>query len=225
MKNYYECKHCLKKYVNKNAYEKHECKQMQRKKLLKTPIGMEAFESYRKWMNTQKRPRPDKEQFIDSKFFVSFYKFSKFSNKVALPGKDKFIEYMVKLDIAPKDWSQNLVYDHYIQEFEHLHTPEEQANISVDTVFELANIFECEPNEIFMYIEPTALIRVVQAKKLSPWFLLVSSKFLWFLENEMTREQRTIIKQYLPVGKWSTLFDKHPEVVKKIKAYVRALEL
>jgi len=225
MNGYLECEYFLKKFVREASFKKHECRQMLRTRLLRSPNGMTAYDYYCRWQKQKKHRVYSKEQFIDSKFFTSFFNFVKFSRKMAIPGIDKFIEHMVSLDIHPKDWCQRIVYDHYMDHFDELHDPEAQTQISVETITELSRIFDCEPAEVFLHIEPSALIRVVQAKKLSPWFLLFSSKFMWFMQNEMTREQQILLKKYVNPDKWRVKFEQEPERVIRIKKNVRALGL
>jgi hypothetical protein len=221
--SYYECDFCSKKYVSKGHFTRHDCEEMRRNKYLKTAKGIAAYETYTTWMKTKGYMNRGKQQFADSKYYTSIVKFMAFSHKMALPGRERFIEYMAELDIFPKDWSSNLVYDHYMAEFDTLLTPDEQASITVDTVFELGRIFECAPDDVFLHIDPNSLIKVVQAKKLSPWVLLFSSKFKWFMAHEMTREQRVLLQQYVNPHRWDSIFNVYPAEVDKMKTYVKAL--
>lgn len=225
MSDYLECKYCLKKFVREASFKKHECRQMQRAKLLRTPNGMTAYDYYCMWKRKKGHRVYGEDQFLDSKYFIAFFNFVKFSRKMALPGVEQFIELMVELDIAPKDWCLRIVYDHYMGMFDAIHSPDAQAQISRDTMKELARIFDCDTSDIFLHIEPSALIRVVQARKLSPWFLLLSSKFMWFMNNEMTREQQILLKKYVSPAKWRVKFEQEPAEVKKIKQYVRDMGL
>ena len=225
MSQYFECSYCLKKFVREGAFKKHECRQMKRAKLMRSPKGVTSYEYYCMWKRKKGHRVYGQEQFIDSKYFTSFFNFVVYARKMALPGVEKFIELMVEVDIEPKDWSQRIVYDHYMSNFDNLHTPVDQSEISRETITELARIFECEPNEVFLHIEPSSLIRIVQAKKLSPWFLLLSSKFQWFMKNEMTREQQVLLKQYVSPDKWRVKFEQKPEDVQKIRETVREMGL
>lgn len=221
--SYYECEYCSKKYVSAGHFKKHTCEEMRRAKVLKTPKGIAAYDAYSNWMKAKRYVNRGQQQFIDSRHFIPFERFIDFARLMALPGKDVFIRYMAELDVFPKDWCTNLVYDHYMEEFNTLLTPDEQANITVDTLFELGRNFECEPDDVFRYLEANDLIKIVQAKKLSPWVLLFSSKFLEFMQNAMTREQRVLLQQYVNPSYWDNQFDLHAEDAKNMKTYVRAL--
>ena len=221
----HQCKYCLKNFTREIYLKKHECEPMRRHQMLKTNRGISAYNSYAEWIKCKGYRAATHDSFIESKFFKPFMRFAKFSQKVALPGKDKFIEYMAELDVEPKDWCKPIIYEHYISEHENLFTPDEQAGLTVDTVFELSRIFECETGEVFQYIEPSSLIQIIQAKKMSPWVLLCSKKFGWFVKNEMTREQKVLMERYMDPDKWARKFRDNPELQSKMQTYARALEI
>jgi len=223
--SYMECEFCLKKFVRESYYKKHECEEMRRHGVLRTTHGISAFNDYKTWFEIKGFTPYGKDQFVDSRHFTSFVNFSKFATKKALPHKRRFMECMVKLEIQPKDWCNKIVYEYYIKQFEALLTPEEQAAVSVDTIFELSRIFECEANEIFLHIHPKSLLMVVQAKKLSPWFLMFSPKFHGFVANVMSREEQIMLEIHINPDAWKKVFDRNPKKVEKMKKYVIALGL
>jgi hypothetical protein len=220
---YFECKHCLKKFISERYYNKHECEQMKRFKLLGTNRGSIAYSCYCSWATHKGYRKPTVDHFIDSRKFKAFFRFIEFSNKMALPARDRYIEYMTSLGINPVDWTKKIVYEHYITEFDNIFSPEDQAAITVDTVFELARIYECETDDIFTYMEANTLLQLVQAKKLSPWVLLFSNKFISFIQNDMTREQRIMLKTNMDITSWEVIFKKSVKTAKKMQTYVNAL--
>jgi hypothetical protein len=132
---------------------------------------------------------------------------------------------MVKLDIHPKDWTNTKVYDHYISQIDGILTPDEQFDESLDTLFELAQIYECDIKEVFLFMEANDIIRLVQAKKLSPWLILHSRQFHKFINTEMTREQRILLEQYINPSRWGIVFSKFPTETLKFKQKVNKLKL
>ncbi len=218
--NYFECEYCLKKFVKEGFFKKHTCKEMLKHKLMRKPIGLQAYNHYSTWLKLKGIREYSVEQFIDSKLFKPFIEFSQFSTRMALPGKVHFISYMIEMDIHPKDWVNTMVYDHYIKNLDNIMSPEEQFDETVDTVMELSKIYECKPNHIFRYIEPSDLIRLIQAKKLSPWFLLNSKVFHNFVLTEMTREQKALLQQQIGPSKWAKRFESYPKKNEKFRQRV-----
>lgn len=223
--SYFECEHCLKKYVREAAFKKHSCRQMKRYALLKKPIGMTAYSSYCDWLSYKGSRMHSSEQFIDSRLFTPFILFTRYATKMALPAKDRFIEYMVERNIPPINWTHKLIYEHYMESFNKLFTADDQFNISLETVYELARTFKCEVGEIFLFIEVDDIIRIIQAKKLLPWFLLHSKTFKKFMQNEMTREQKILLKKYIDFEKWEVILSKCPKRSARFRKYISEIGL
>ena len=223
--NYFECKYCLKKFKRESFFKKHQCEQMVKEKLMQKTVGLNAYGFYCDWLKLMKFKTHGREQFMDSRLFKPFINFARFSTRMALPAKDKFLEHMVELKIHPKDWTNTLVYDHYIECLDHLLTPEEHFDISVDTIYELSKIYECKPNEIFLFMEPADIIRIVQAKKLSPWFLSNSRAYKKFVSVELTREQQILLEKYVNPVKWDQIFEDNPKEVARFSKRVKELGL
>lgn len=223
--NYLECPHCLKKFTKEGFFKKHQCQQMIRHELMRKPIGLKAYEFYCQWLKAKGFMVHSKDQFMDSRSFKPFINFSKYSTRMALPAKNTFIKHMVELDVSPKDWTNKLVYDHYMKSFDTLLTPEEQFEVSVDTLYELSRIYECEVHEIFLFMDASDLIRIVQAKKLTPWFLLHSKQFQKFVQLELTREQKILLEKVINPVKWEKIFKMYPKKITKFRERVVKLGL
>ena len=219
--SYHECKYCLQKFARESNYNKHQCEQMVKAKIMRMPVGVSAYEYYCLWFKQKGYRIRNKEEFMDSRSFKSFINFSKFARKMAIPAIEKYIELMVELDIHPKDWSNRAVYDHYINNLDLNLTADEQFDISMATIYELARIYDCETSEVFLFMEPADIIKIVQAKKLSPWFLLNSVQFLNFISRQLTREQRILLDKYINSPKWEKEFKKYPKRVSKFRGKVK----
>lgn len=208
--------------VRKSTLLKHQCEEMKRHKAFKTQTGQAAFAAYQKWLKFRGYREPTTDQFLDSRHFKPFLRFVIFSKKVALPAPDKFLEYMAKKEILPKDWTSDLVYQHYIDKVEKLLTYQEQAEVCVNTISELARIYECETSEVFQHMTPNTLIRIVQAKKLLPIFLLNSTKFRWFKRHEMARPEQVMLEHYMDSDHWNKIIKESNEI-DVVKQYVNSV--
>lgn len=225
MKSYHECPYCFKRFKHEAHFKKHECKEMKREKLLQSPVGQLAYEMHCDWKRARGMSKLSKIQFGESRAFVSMVKFAKFAKKVALPGRDKFIKYMAELGVHPKDWSSNMVYEHYLSKYDELFTPEEQADITIHTFRQLARIYECNEADIFKYMEPDTAAKLLQARKISPWVVLLSKKFLAFMSYDMTQEQRALVEVYVDPKVWTARLKKNPEFTRRMQKIVEGLGL
>ena len=225
MIKYYECKYCNAKFVKEGNFKKHDCEKKKRYEKLKKPLGQAAYTAYGMWMNKKGRMTPPKETFIDSSYYKPFIKFIKFSNKVAIPDREGYIEYMAKKGMNPSSWSNLEVYKDFINHFDKTYTPKQKAKITVETFNELSRIFECDISEVFEHLEAGSLIKLIQARKLSPWVLLFSKSFLSFIEKDMNSAQRARIQFYIDDKIWNKEFQKRPKDVESMKKYVKAMKL
>lgn len=214
MKPYFECTYCLKKYTSEPHFKKHECKEMRVHKLLNSPLGLAAYDCYCTWRKANGYAEISKERFGESKLLTSFVKFIKFANRVALPHRERFIKYMVELTVHPKDWTNNMIYEHYLEKFDVLVPPREQADQTVQTFYELSSIFNCTLPEVYDHMEPDTLTRLVQARKLSPWILMFSRGFHLYMRHSMTREQRALLETHVDAKQWKDKFEKYPKLSK-----------
>jgi hypothetical protein len=225
VKNYFECKYCFKKYTSEKLFNKHECKEMRIEKLMRSNTGMAAYEIHCEWRRARGMAPLSKERFSESRALTSMVKFVKFSKRVALPARSKFIKYMSELGIHAKDWCNNKVYEHYISKFDELVTPEEQADVTLETINQLAKIYRCETGDVLAHMLPDTAIKLMQARKFSPWVMLLSTKFHSFMMYGMSPEQRALLEVYVDPKIWNDRLKENPEFTNRMKKIVKSLGL
>lgn len=217
------CKYCYANFKLTKNFKKHRCEQMKRHEMLDTKTGKKAFMLYKDWLRLKHRIPPSKETFLNSRYYMSFIKFVKFTRKMAIPSVSDYIKLMVNLSMEPHFWIKLDVYQHYIDKFDKMYTATQQASISVDTFLQLSKIFECDIDDVFKELTADDVIKLIQAKKLSPWLLLLSDKFLSFLQNKATSEQQILIQTIINPTKWKHLFDSKKQDVKQMRKIVKEL--
>jgi hypothetical protein len=198
---------------------------MERHHQIDTPLGLAAYECYSEWLRMFRGSPASKQTFIDSKYYNSFINFVKFCRKMNIPDRMAFIKLAAGLKLSPSSWVSDDFYLYYIEHIDTILTPDQQASISVDTLFELTRIFECEMDEVFEHLSPADVLTMVQSRKLSPWILLVSKKFFEFMKHKTTQEQRILIQTVINPDAWKVKFQKNPKTVQKMKRYVEEMGL
>lgn len=222
---FFECPHCFKKLTTEARLEKHSCEKKKRFLHLQTPKGQSAFFCYKTWLNKAGRKCKDQDQFMNSKFYNSFLEFVKFCNKVGLPDRKHFIQYAIDEAIPPTLWTNMEVYNAYIIHFDTSKTPIQMAEITVDTMFDLAQIFDCDVTEVFEHMYSSDIMKLVIARKLSPWILLFSKGFMQHMRTETTPEQRLMINTVIDHKHWLHKFKENPEMVSVMKKVVSELKI
>lgn len=225
IKPFYECPHCCKKLTTEARLEKHNCDLKKRHDYLQTMKGKSAFYCYKAWQNFRGFAVKDQDVFMNSKFFNSFVEFIKFCNRVGIPDRKHYISYMVEKDMLPTQWVKPDVYEEYIRHFDNSKTPLEMASITMDTIYDLSEIFECELGEVFEHMSSADIMRLVTARKLSPWILLFSKGFMSHIRHETTAEQRILINTVISHKVWSNKFKDNPKSVEAMKRIVNELKI
>lgn len=221
------CEYCGHTFVKNKSYNDHCCPQMQKSHIFETPLGRAAFFYYKDWLRLKNRsPDVSGNTFLQSKYFSSFINFVNYSNKMLLPDKQSFIKYMVQLNMLPIHWCSDEVYVEYIRNLDTYFTPLQQAQITKKTVHELATIFECSTGEIFNHLLPGDFIRLLKARKLSPWIILLSAKFKNYLVTKVSKEQNSIIVDtVINPTIWKNKFENNKELLEVMRQEVQNLKL
>lgn len=223
IKPYYECEYCYKKLTTQARLDKHSCEAKKRAEYLATNKGKSAFYCYEMWNNLRGYSVKNLQTFLESKYFKAIERFIKFCNSTGIPDRKHYIQYMIDKDIMPVRWTDVEVYDEYIQHFDNTKTPEEMARISMDTIFDLADLFECEIGEVLSHMYASDLMKLVVARKLSPWILLPSKSFMEYMKTEVTAEQKILINSTINYDIWGRKFRENPEAVKEMKEIVKEM--
>lgn len=198
---------------------------MQRDAEFRTPEGQAAWLFYLKWMKAYRRGEPTVEAFLTSKFYNAFMKFSRFTKRVNIPDVDAYIWLMSKDDISPMMWTMDEAYARYIENTDRKLGANQNAKITIDTLFDLKDEYGCEVEDIFNIVEPNVIIQLLRQRRLSPWILLKSQKFKQFFKHSCSTEERMIMESIIRPAYWAEKFEQHPDDVEQMKVYIEALSL
>lgn len=187
--------------------------------------GKSAYRFYQDWFIMRHHSPPSKDSFINSRYFTSFMKFVDYQKKMAIPNVKEYIKLMVSLKMLPHSWTNKDAYEYYINKYDSNVAPLKQAEHTIETLVQLSNIFECDLKNSMEELDGNDMIKLIQAKKLSPWILLFSKKFFNFLLKDVTTEQRIIIQTLINTNKWKRKFQTNPKAVRHMKKIVKELEI
>jgi hypothetical protein len=222
---HFKCNHCGHSFVFEDRLLKHKCKQMIRKEEFQTPVGQAAWQHFQIWMKANHRLVPAAKSFLHSKFYNAFMRFAKFCKDVRIPDPETYIRYMIQLDAQPIMWTNNEIYANFIEYMDKNVPAVKNAKITIDTLFNTAEDMGCSIDEIFDKIDPNDLIQLLIQRKVSPWLLLLSSKFKAMYSQRMTRDQRILLETIIIPKIWAKKLKDNPNDVVKIERFVKALGL
>lgn len=224
-KTNYQCVHCEKRFFLESRYLNHSCKEMKRNKLFSEPVGQAAWIYYQKWMRSQGKVVSNSRSFIHSRFFNAFIVFAEFVKGLKIPDVDAYISIAKDYNLPPSMWTNEQVHALYLEHLDKKVSPKRHAEITINTLFNYAEDNEVDVSKVFEVITPNDLIKLVRARRISPWILLNSCKFGDFFVNRTNTEQRIILETLIRPSFWQEKFTENPEIVEQMKTYVDELRI
>lgn len=179
----WRCEFCTRDFMTELGFMKHHCRERDRIEQLKSPLGQAAYAAYGEWMRQQRRSVPPAETFMSSKQYNNFIKFAEWAEKTAIPNTSSFIKLMVDSGTQPVLWCRSSTYELYIQHFDTVFPPEQQFVESLEQLKLMAIDHGCELSELFQVLGAFELAKLVRRRKISPWILVVSQKFLRWAQS------------------------------------------
>jgi len=132
---------------------------------------------------------------------------------------------MREKDIAPAIWNSDAVYAIYLEFLDRKGDPNKQAEITINTLFDIAEEHECEVSDVFDVLTPNEVIHYLRQRRLSPWVLLNSKKFQQFFINKVSPEERIIMESIIRPHYWGQKFESRPDARELMRTYVSELNL
>jgi hypothetical protein len=216
----FECEYCLKKFSEEHKFVAHTCKQKERAIYLETKKGKRAFYYYCKWMKALGRKVPVKETFVHSKYFIAFQNFIIFEKKMLLPTPEKYIDFMVSKNVLPILWCKIEFYQMFMTVYDDIVDPIQQVQDTIKFINRMTTEIGCQPTQFFSFLYVDDLYKLIQTKKLSPWFLLNSKLFFRYLKTSLNSKERIVIDNLISINRWSEKFLNDKEKTKQIKDMV-----
>lgn len=220
----HECTWCHRQFKRSDRYLAHKCKAMLKHEEFRSPIGQAAWQYYQMWFKALGRTVASDQTFLSSKFYATFVTFAKFARSINLQMVDKFICIMVARKFEPSQWSTNQAYVVFLEYLDSTAAPLELVKLSVSTIVSWSEKLEIDTCDFFDVLTVQEIIVLVQKRKLTPWLLLLSKKFIGSMERAGS-EQVAIMKDLIRPATWHHRLATHPELVGKIRELVAALGL
>lgn len=219
----FECKFCKTTYKRENAFLAHECEPMRRHEEVQTIVGKQAYFMYCSWLQEKHMSRaPTLQSFIDSSYYNSFIRATKFLRAVKVRDIDLYIKMVVADGMPPSMWTMDEVYSKFLQYMARSIPPRDQIRITVRTFIDLADIFECDTANVLDHLSPSELAQIIRERKMSPWILMFSLSFKSWLTKEAIDTQQ-IFSDLLKPMFWKLRFDKAPQDVAYAREVVKEL--
>jgi hypothetical protein len=204
---------------------KHECTQMRRNKDIQSIEGRMAYGLYMHWMQKQKRQGPSVDTFLVSAYYTSFTKFAEWVRATGIPEPEKYVELMIDAKISPTNWRRTEAYLIYLEYADKIAKPITQAMTSISTLAALAEMLECDINQVFDYYNAGQIGDLIIQRRLSP-YLLFCSKVFQKWTSKLDPHDRSNLMQSIGIDWWSVRLERVPEAeIKEIRELIEMSEL
>lgn len=212
----WKCEYCQKVLANETYFMKHKCKEKERTLELATPVGQAAYSFYCDWMKYYKRKAPSIDTFGTSRYYSSFVEFAKHVKKLSIGEPGKFLEIMCDKDISPMLWRRDQCYTLYLEWMDKKQEPLEQVRVSIETLLDLAEKEEVASlSDIFTHLGTRRLAELIRLRKVSPWFLFCSKKFISYLKS-IPQDEANELSSIVNPSYWGNKLMEHKALVKEI---------
>lgn len=219
------CTFCNTKFVYETNFIKHRCTAMVRAEQFKTPLGQAAWQYYQEWFRVYHRAILSHDAFLSSRYYNSFINFAKHVILLKIPDVKLYIKLMKEKDFSPFIWTNDQVYGLYLQYLDTKVSPAKQASITIKTLFEYADKFNCDISEVFKHLTPSELIQLFRERRISPWLMVFSHSFINVLKNKATEEQRKILESIIRLPYLEKKLSENPKNVELMKSCVEKLNI
>jgi hypothetical protein len=197
--------------------------QMQRAQKMKTTEGMSAWMAYCTWMKLQGRKIPPQTTFIESRYYQSLIKFAGFVQSIPTIDVDDYIRLMIKLAMQPAIWTHPDVYKMYIKSTKQ-ESPIKQVQNSTLFIMSECDKANVDISEFFQNTPCPQLIQWVRENDVTPWLLLVSTKFKqWY--GGLDEDDQERVNGVIDIENWTTKIRNNPTVVQTAKSILVELGL
>lgn len=213
----WDCEFCARSFMTELGFMNHHCREREKIEELKSPAGQAAYSYYAEWMRLQKRSVPDQDRFMSSRQYNFFMKFAVWSEKTAIPNPTQFIKVMVETGTQPVLWCRDTTFAMYLDWYDNAYPPIDQFLETYDRLAWLA--IECGVSfeNVYETLGPKEIAKQVRRRKLSPWFLVVSSKFLKWVQS-LPQEDKDLVSEAVNFGAYASKLKNQPELARELRA-------
>jgi hypothetical protein len=178
-------------------------------------IGFRAFQRFYD-LTTKSKKVKSADEFINSPYYIDFVKFGNYLALLKPVYMEKYIDFVIMNSVKLKDWTQDFVYQHYIEDLIKKEPAESAVERTITEIMNWCNENNCEFSKFFNIINPNEAAYLINTGKISPWVLYLSSTGE-LLMNKFNDDHAKMIQNIIDPGFWMRKFKKSEDDVTYIK--------
>lgn len=188
--------------------------------MMRTLNGQCAYQYYTLWMTQQHRSVVPVETFMASKYFVTFIEFAKFVKLTDMPKPETYIKLMINKKYIPSMWAGVDAYESYLHYLDRALSPLQQAASSINTLLDIADDHNIDISKIFSVLTPSKIVHLLHVRKLSPWLLVFSRKYLNVYNTIALPHEKIQLENLIRPSYLASNFDKHKGDIDNIRSLI-----
>jgi hypothetical protein len=220
----WQCHYCVRRFTSETVFTRHMCEQKRRAHEIASPTGQAAWGLFNKWMKQRKFKEQSAAAFVDSRYYRAFLKFANFVVATGISKPQRFIQIMAEANITPDLWCRDACYKMYLDWIDKIEDPFEQVKSSIECLIDIASKEEVDYRTSFEHLGKQRILQLIVQRKLSPWFLLHSTKFQMMLKS-MDKEDLKAFNQAINIGAWVDRLEEHKQIRDDIRFIIKEIEL
>lgn len=199
------CKYCKKAFSSEKVLASHMCVNKKRfieKDSMSSRMGFRVFQRFYDITTVSKNPKSI-DDFIFSKYYMSFVKFGRYLIENPPPNTDLFVEFVIKNGVKMKDWTSVTVYDAFIVDWTRKEPVDAALERSILTISDWCEEKQTPIHNFFSDVSPNQASSFIRNGKISPWVIYLS-KTAENLLSRMNEEHINIIKNVIDPKYWNS---------------------
>lgn len=218
------CHYCSKKFSSEVVFLKHACEEKRRALEMKSPLGQAAYSYFKLWFKLRRFGEQPVSAFVESRFYRMFINFAQMVVDANIAKPEKYIQLMVDANIQPPLWCKDGAYAIYLDWYDKTYDPLQQVSDSIEYLMTIAEKEGVPLTSIFEHLGSQKVLALMRQRRLSPWFLYKSTKFIELL-RKLDKQELNAFGIVANISMWANRFKKKESLTKEIITIVQGVGL
>ncbi len=210
------CEFCKREFHKEISLINHRCEKKRRWFNRDEPISRMAFMAWARFYELngrlvkQGQKKQSFREFIDSRYYAAFIKFSRQLIELNALEPAKFIDYVIKNNLPLDKWTHDIVYENYVADLIKHEAPEAALARNIELMQQWSNQTGEQWQDFFRRVNVMQATAWIKAGRISPW-VLYNADSAEELLNRCSPEQLHIIKDSVKIPQWKIRFIQNKE--------------
>src|ERR1044072_2607894 len=194
------CEFCKKPLTSEARLFNHTCEQKRRYLRKDEKVEKLAFAMYQRAMPRNRQPND--QSFRRNDLYGAFVQFARYVLHLDAPRPFDFLDFLLRVEIPIKRWTNPELYERYIRELNKNETPVDAIKRNFMLMREWASATQQNWRDFFRLVAPPQATLWIINGRISPWLLFTASSGIELLRR-LSSEQRQMVEKAIdkPIGK------------------------